>query len=147
MPVAKFVQDKVNSFKLFTGEDTVPDYFPRILLCGINTLEMIDNPKYVVNGHTDTVRTENLQSLYIPLVPLNYGGKHMALSMIEIGEEESKYQETPSHLPFLSCLRVQCTSFKGKRICALYKTTKIKKSILREIKKNNITRAPHCQHA
>ena len=68
MPVAKFVQDKVNSFKLFTGEDTVPDYVPRILLCGINTLEIIDNPKYVVNGHTDTVRTEKLQSLYIPLV-------------------------------------------------------------------------------
>ena len=57
----------IDSFKLFTGEDTVPDYFPRILLCGINTLEMIDIPKYVVNGHTDTVRKEKLQSLYIPL--------------------------------------------------------------------------------
>ena len=61
------VQNKVNSIR-FLNNNKVPDFWPRILLCGINTRDMIDNPEYVVTVHTDNMRTEIMQKLYTPLV-------------------------------------------------------------------------------
>ena len=60
------VQTIVDSIR-FLNNDKVPDFWPRILLCGINTRDMIDNPEYHVTAHVDNVRTESLQKLYNPL--------------------------------------------------------------------------------